>query len=546
MIRENDKKLIKILFSKDILWSFLFLIIFSIISSSSNIWLSNLGSSITNGVIDLIYYYFTLFTASLFLANIPEAISRYYLARSKLNAIQNYTQEFTESHKNTVTSTFDTKVREEKEAWLNGEADKTLDETFTVIHNSISMTLSSVFNMATLAIAIDSKLVIGYLISFVSIPLLLKYMNGPIKTLSLQSQKDRNSLRQVFLSSWENISIGNNYNFKVWNQEFLGRLNILRKSYGRFTLLFSLSNSATTFVIMSPVIFNIFWLINTNINDPVKLTVIAATFYKQIGTLFNIHTLFTNTIDWTSNCYPRLCALVESIKSPLPRTHIENNIKLNEITFTIDKRDYTIDSIKEILQMINTKETGRITIKGSNGSGKSTLLCLLKEILDDKAFYLPASSMLVFEDTKKANLSSGQKVKRQLNELLGVLLNQPDKIVLLDEWDANLDQSSAQDISNQIDQLSKTNLIFEVRHKIIVTQIFSLPHTSLSIPTKQKEITLFFSSKSNTFNRGLNFTLSRSLNYSKKETVIDVESEDLIDSKLTKKINYKRGHCQLL
>jgi ABC-type transport system involved in cytochrome bd biosynthesis fused ATPase/permease subunit len=37
-------------------------------------------------------------------------------------------------------------------------------------------------------------------------------------------------------------------------------------------------------------------------------------------------------------------------------------------------------------------------------------------------------------------------------------------ILLLDEWDANLDQANREILNAKIDQLAKRNLVIEVRH----------------------------------------------------------------------------------
>ena len=173
--------------------------------------------------------------------------------------------------------------------------------------------------------------------------------------------------------------------------------------------------------IMLPVIVNIYFLINKNINNPDVLTVIAATLYKQIGTLFNMHSLFTSTMQWSSTYYPKLRALEKSLFPPTKRLNLYSNIKLEKILFLIEGKSCRFHSVKQILNVIDKTKYGRITIRGTNGSGKSTLLCLLKEILFDDAFYLPTNSKFIFESTKEKNFSLGEKMKFCLNELFEVV-----------------------------------------------------------------------------------------------------------------------------
>ena len=104
---------------------------------------------------------------------------------------------------------------------------------------------------------------------------------------------------------------------------------------------------------------------------------------------------------------------------------------------------------------------GRYTIKGENGSGKSSLLLLIKLLKGREAFYLPAKHELSFQ-LSKDGFSTGQLVRKTLHELLEKL---DTEIVLLDEWDANLDTVNQQQLSQLIDQLSQKKCVIEVRHR---------------------------------------------------------------------------------
>ena len=81
---------------------------------------------------------------------------------------------------------------------------------------------------------------------------------------------------------------------------------------------------------------------------------------------------------------------------------------------------------------------GRITLRGENGAGKSTLLMLVKNALNDRAFFLPTQNQLSF--TSEANkYSTGESLR---NRLLEILERVNVDVLLLDEWDANLDKEN--------------------------------------------------------------------------------------------------------
>jgi ABC-type bacteriocin/lantibiotic exporter with double-glycine peptidase domain len=107
---------------------------------------------------------------------------------------------------------------------------------------------------------------------------------------------------------------------------------------------------------------------------------------------------------------------------------------------------------------------GRYTLRGPNGSGKTSLLLSLKEIYGDGAFYLPAQWELeTGQDV--SGISTGQRAVNSLLELLtpnernGLL-----PILLLDEWDANLDEENQLMIDQRISEIAKTHLVIESRH----------------------------------------------------------------------------------
>lgn len=103
---------------------------------------------------------------------------------------------------------------------------------------------------------------------------------------------------------------------------------------------------------------------------------------------------------------------------------------------------------------------GRITLKGENGSGKTSLLLLLKYKYGEKAFYLPAKHDLLSKFSKE-RLSTGQRAIKMLEE---IIKSAEASIILLDEWDANLDAENAKALSKTIAELSRKSCVIESRH----------------------------------------------------------------------------------
>lgn len=78
----------------------------------------------------------------------------------------------------------------------------------------------------------------------------------------------------------------------------------------------------------------------------------------------------------------------------------------------------------------------------------------------ESAFYLPAKHDLTFQ-LSKDGLSTGQFARKTLEELLA---NLDTPLVLLDEWDANLDKENMEKFSALIENLSLEKCVIESRH----------------------------------------------------------------------------------
>ena len=91
-------------------------------------------------------------------------------------------------------------------------------------------------------------------------------------------------------------------------------------------------------------------------------------------------------------------------------------------------------------------------------------MALLKERLGDRAFLLPAHPVLYFTELDTQEASSGQAVTRILKLLESGYLEENCNVVLLDEWDANLDEIARADQDILIDDIARSKCVIEVLH----------------------------------------------------------------------------------
>lgn len=145
------------------------------------------------------------------------------------------------------------------------------------------------------------------------------------------------------------------------------------------------------------------------------------------------------------------------LTSSPPCEEVFHRIKEEKIDIVYhSKRKFTITEL-----IHSPPQKGRITIRGGNGSGKSTLMNYIKHS-NNESIYIPCYHHLYFSSTKDKNLSTGELMKNILMELKHL---QNGSILLLDEWDANLDQEAITELDEMIQMMSETSLIIEVRHR---------------------------------------------------------------------------------
>lgn len=80
----------------------------------------------------------------------------------------------------------------------------------------------------------------------------------------------------------------------------------------------------------------------------------------------------------------------------------------------------------------------------------------------DNSFLLPSHSDLIFLSSYGKSLSTGEKMILILDEIKNDV---ETNLLLLDEWDANLDHSNIENISQKINVIAKNICVIEVRHR---------------------------------------------------------------------------------
>ena len=494
-----------------------------IIEASATIWLVGMMKSIISG--EPFSLYLTLYLTSLCFPYIPGCIANIFKITWKQEAQRFFINAFVSSNRNQIGEWNNKGIKEEKLTILTAEGPSALIALIDYVFDLYSYVLSVLFNILALSIVVEPLFSIAYGLSVITVFVVMKVKKSLQRRLTKKALTARIDLYQSLLASWDNILLGNHYNFKLWEDKTSQRLNrCLQKNVAleRFDQVLAIFISLLTSV---PSLIVVVYYIYSNLNNipnlsaflvtlPVLFIILSYTYqtlslvfrwamhrskllsiYKAIEPIADSHLAMQKKVKWSkiqichSTEAPQEAIFVISSQEPAKRKEVDVKDRDEGIALAIaEERSLTdaplqpaglsdeitkvapqhhisakgpsyISSYQELLAY--TTKCGRLTLRGENGAGKSTLLMLVKHELADRAFFLPTQNQLSFiAETNK--YSTGESLR---NRLMEILERVDVDVLLLDEWDANLDSENHQKLSLLIDKLAESKCVIEVRHR---------------------------------------------------------------------------------
>ena len=441
---------------------FIFLLVQQLIVASSNFWIIALIRDIQMNA--MVYISLSLYLASLLLPYIPGSIAIICQEKWKYALILNLSESFKKNHHSNQKIWADKDSKETRIAMLSNEGINALTDFTEYVYSLLSTAMNVLFNVTALSILITGEFGVSYLISLASVACLMKLQKSKQEKLSVKAQNARLSFLKVLLNSWDNIVLGNSYNFNLWEKKSdrVAQALMNRNLYSiRFQQWFSVLIAILTFI---PSFFVVVQMVIKHHSNPLVLSAIAVTLPR----LFMILN-FTYDLLQSAFCWPSQKMILDKVK-----TMIGNNLERPSFTQRIqwekirlqhnafneeEALELNINSLEEIIK--KSTSPGRLTIRGENGSGKTSLLLAIKDTLKGSAFFLPVKHQLCFKHNTHY-LSSGQGIKATLIEIRNFV---NEKVILLDEWDANLDNQNKEEISHLIDEIAQNRCVIEIRHR---------------------------------------------------------------------------------
>lgn len=441
-----------------------------IIEASSTFWLVTMMTKITNGESFLIYLY--MYLTCLLLPYFPGCLANIFKINWKQEAQRSLINAFVQSNHSQIGEWSNKGIREEKLSILTTEGPNTLHLFIDYIFDLYTWSLSVIFNILALSIVVEPMFGMAYFSSVLIVIFIMQIKRRSQRRFTHKALKARIDLYQALLTAWDNVVLGNLYNFTRWKNNTSERLDkCLTRNVDleRFDQILAIVVALITALPSLAVVIYYAHLHRNNMDKLVPFLVTLPLLFMILSYTYQTMTLIFR---WAMH-RSKLTAIYKAIQ-PIKYSQIslEKKVKWQKIqlaeaqTTTVAAIDHislpgplTLTSYVELIQRI--PNTGRLTLRGENGAGKSTLLMLIKNALADRAFFLPTQNHLSFEaETNK--YSTGESLK---NRLVEILENVDVDVLLLDEWDANLDTENQEILSELIDELATKKCVIEVRHR---------------------------------------------------------------------------------
>ena len=427
------------------------------IKASYTIWLSR----ILDGEFSVLYL--TLFIGSSILITVPEIIMYTNFETSELVANKDYTRRFCETHKNSPEFILDKKFKKSQEALLVNENRKIFKESSVAIHNLINSSSSIVFDTFIISAVVDPLYMIAYATGGTIFSASMYSLTSKVDEMAIISLEKNRLLSGVLLNSWDDIVSGNKHNYDMWYKNYLQYVNDTEKAIttnAKFTRGYS---SIVSLLASIPVIGVTLFKINSIPTNSTQITLLFNILTRQLHIIHSLNLLFSSIARWRG-AMKSLQKLEKSILEPLSHVGPKYKLFFNEVSFFHNSKNIRFQSMPAFLHFACNQKKGRITIRSENGMGKSVLMCKLTAALmqQNKNIHFHYTNAKLLDRETQIGKSTGQKIKEDLTK---VSKDSTLEFVLLDEWDANFDDSNIAEISGLIQQMAKKRCVVEIRHK---------------------------------------------------------------------------------
>ncbi len=319
-------------------------------------------------------------------------------------------------------------------------------ELFRVVINAVML-------LATLAFLIDFSIVVSYFVSLACITLVVIWTYETLGRKAARVERRRICLGRICSQLWDGYVLGN----PAWQKRWRRLFDFARGQYGRARMskeVYAVLVQSVIFAIAHvPTFLVLVWLmLMRDTPDILPIVVVIPRILQLLGGQSQIGAMFAS---W-GQVKGQLSVLRESLVIPASRDLL-HRVRWTDIT--VEGNDLPAKDTLELIIGGGVRQ-GRYTVLGPNGCGKTSLLLEIKRRCAGRAHYVGPQSRSEYSLAADES-STGERASAVTEEALGGI----DKILLLDEWDANLDGARRERLDASIEERSHDGVIVEVRHR---------------------------------------------------------------------------------
>lgn len=313
---------------------------------------------------------------------------------------------------------------------------------------------SILFGVLVLGGTLDVGFIPAFILSALLSFLFYRLMSKQVERDFQKEQDARTSFNGYILNAWDNVFIKNQSINSRYQETFNSRLTLTKeatkKSAGSSEFLVFVLGVVSALPILGCIIW--LGLNNINNNEIAALLALLATVPRQLTILTTMRSLFQNM-----TAFIGFNSKFSVIHKDIQIESIDHRQQIQVKKLTLASVHH--ESLEQLERTIQNLKPGRYEVRGANGCGKSTLLLHLNATVAD-TFYLPAHPNLEIGNLGVA-LSSGEGLLKHID----YLRTESESILLLDEWDANLDRNNILKTEVLLNELAQSKVIIEVRHR---------------------------------------------------------------------------------
>ena len=445
------------IFSNSLWLAIILLVIQQLIVASSTIWLTRLITHITEGNPSLIWLW--LYLTSLIIPYIPGAFALIHMAKAQAKAVVHYMQAFAERYQGRVFEWSNSLHKTNKTSILSGEVYLNITNYIEYFYHLFASLLNVMLNICVLIFFVDSSFLFSYSIGIALAVLILYSQKNVKKVRAIEAQQSRIQWISILMRAWDNVLLKNAYNLKIWNRKISKHGLELENTTVRLEKFSQLVSVCMAFSLIMPTLSLVIYLAYSHISDMSFLALLVVVLPRIFQVLTYSYELLFSLSDLPMQ-KAKLKTIVSLVSDDEDEVNIIDRIDWEKIKASTRNSSGAENAVLPRTLLNELPKTGRITISGDNGSGKTSFLLSLKRKYGKTAFYLPAKHDLFFT-YENMHSSTGQLSRQILTEIKNHVTV---PIILLDEWDANLDHKNKKEISLLIDELARHQCVLEILH----------------------------------------------------------------------------------